>query len=46
MRWIGIGADLLLGCFGAVQLLYAYRVLGKPPVADAKYDAAMARQSL
>jgi hypothetical protein len=36
---------VLLACLGVIQLLYAHRVLGKPPGADEKYDAAMARQS-
>jgi hypothetical protein len=45
MRWVGLGADVLLACVGVILLLYAYRVLGKPPGADEKYDAAMARQS-
>jgi hypothetical protein len=45
MRWIGLGADVLLACIGVILLLYAYRVLGKPPGVDEKYDAAMARQS-
>jgi hypothetical protein len=44
MRWIGLGAYVLLACLGVIQLLYAYRVLGKPPGADAQYDAAVARQ--
>ena len=45
MRWIGLGADVVLACLGVIQLLYANRVLGKPPGADEKYDAAMARQA-
>jgi hypothetical protein len=45
MDWIGLGTDGLLVCCGAIFLLYAYRLLGKPVGADDKYDAAMARQS-
>jgi hypothetical protein len=45
MRWLGLGADVLMACCGAVILLHAYRVLGKPAGADAAYDAAMSRQS-
>jgi hypothetical protein len=43
MRWIGLVIDVLLGICGVVILLYAYRLLGKPPGADEKYDAAMGR---
>jgi hypothetical protein len=44
MRWVGLGADVVLACLGVWLLLTAYRVIGKPPGADEKYDAAMARQ--
>jgi hypothetical protein len=37
-------ADVLLACFGLWLLLTAYRVIGKVPGTDEKYDAAMARQ--
>ena len=39
MRWYNLGAALLLGTFGVWLLLTAYRVVGKPPGADEKYDA-------
>jgi hypothetical protein len=44
VRWIGHWADVVLACCGVIILLYGYRVLGKPPGTDEKYDAAMARQ--
>jgi hypothetical protein len=44
MRWLSRGADVLLACLGVIQLLYAHRLVGKPPGTDEKYDAAMARQ--
>jgi hypothetical protein len=45
MRWLGLGADVLLAVVGVIILLYAHRVLGKPAGADARYDAALARQA-
>jgi len=45
MRWIGFCADLLMAVCGVILLLYAYRVLGKPPGADEKYDAAVVRHA-
>lgn len=39
MRWFGLVTDLLLAAFGVWLLLTAYRVVGKPPGADEKYDA-------
>jgi hypothetical protein len=39
MRWVSLGADILLAGFGVWQLLIAYRVVGKPPGADEKFDA-------
>jgi len=39
MRWVGLGADIFLAGFGVWQLLIAYRVVGKPPGADEKFDA-------
>ena len=45
MRWMGLGADVLLAVFGVWLLLTAYRVIGQRPGADDKYDAAMARQA-
>jgi hypothetical protein len=37
--WFGLGVDLLLAIYGVWLLLTAYRVVGKPPGADEKYDA-------
>jgi hypothetical protein len=45
MRWVSLGVDGLLVCFGVLMLLYAYRLIGKPPGADPTYDAAMGRQA-
>jgi hypothetical protein len=39
MRWLNLGTDLLLAGFGVWQLLLAYRVVGKAPGMDEKYDA-------
>ena len=39
MRWVRLGLDLSLACYGVWLLLTAYRVVGKPPGADEKYDA-------
>jgi hypothetical protein len=39
MRWFSLGTHLFLVAFGVWQLLIAYRVVGKPPLADPKYDA-------
>ena len=44
MRWALLAGDIVLAVLGVVTLLYGYRVLGKPPGADERYDAAMARQ--
>jgi hypothetical protein len=44
MRWALLAGDVALAVLGIVVLLYGYRVLGKPPGADERYDAAMARQ--
>jgi hypothetical protein len=46
MHWVWLTVDVLLLGGGIVILLYAYRVIGKPPGADEKYDAAMARSSV
>jgi uncharacterized membrane protein len=45
MRWVGLGTDVLLAVVGVILLLYAHRLLGKPAGADAKYDAALVRQT-
>jgi hypothetical protein len=45
MRWVGLAAEGLMAICGVVILLYAYRLIGKPPGADEKYDAAMSRQA-
>ena len=45
MRWVLLGTDVLLAVLRAVLLLFGYRVLGKPPGTDEKYDAAMAQQA-
>jgi hypothetical protein len=37
--WFGLAVDLLLTVYGVWLLLTAYRVVGKPPGADEKYDA-------
>jgi hypothetical protein len=39
MRWLTLVIDLFLAGFGVWHLLIAYRVVGKPPGADEKYDA-------
>jgi hypothetical protein len=39
MRWVRLGLDLSLACYGGWLLLTAYRMVGKPPGADEKYDA-------
>jgi hypothetical protein len=39
MRWLVVVGDLFLVGFAAWQLLVAYRVVGKPPGSDPKYDA-------
>jgi hypothetical protein len=39
MRWFVLGTNLFLVGFGVWLLLTAYRVVGKPPGADEKYDA-------
>jgi hypothetical protein len=39
MRWSGLVIDLILAGFGVWLLLIAYRVVGKPPGTDEKYDA-------
>jgi hypothetical protein len=39
MRWFSLGTDLFLAGFAVWQLLIAYRVVGKPPGADEKYEA-------
>ena len=31
MRWVRLGLDLSLACYGVWLLLTAYRVVGKPP---------------
>jgi hypothetical protein len=45
MRWVSLVANLLMLVCGTVMLLHAYRVIGKPPGADAKYDAQLAGAS-
>jgi hypothetical protein len=44
MRWLGLGADLMLAGLGIWMLLMGYRLIGKLPGADETYDAAMASQ--
>jgi hypothetical protein len=39
MRWLGLVGELFLFGYGVWLLLTAYRVVGKPPGADGKYDA-------
>jgi hypothetical protein len=46
MRGALLAGDILLLVLGIVVLLYAYRVIGKPPGADERYDAAMARKGV
>jgi hypothetical protein len=46
MSWVWLTVDVLLLCGGIVLLLHAYRVIGKRPGEDEKYDAAMARSSV
>jgi hypothetical protein len=41
MRWVLLAGDILLLALGIVALLFGYRVIGKPPGADARYDAVV-----
>jgi hypothetical protein len=38
--------DITLAVLGVVMLLFAYRMIGKPPGVDERYDAAMVHQAV
>jgi hypothetical protein len=39
VSWLLLGSNIILAGYRAWLLLIAYRVIGKPPGADEKYDA-------
>ena len=41
MRWLSLAGTAFLVLFSIWLLLLAYRVVGKPPGQDPKYDASM-----
>jgi hypothetical protein len=44
MRWALLVGDVAFAVLGILMLLYGYRLIGKRPGVDERYDAAMARQ--
>jgi len=41
MRWISLAGTVFIGLWSVWLLLTAYRVVGKPPGQDPKYDASI-----
>jgi hypothetical protein len=46
MRLALLAGDVVLLALGVVVLLYGFRVLGKPPGADERYDDAMTHKGV